>query len=98
MERENIASHLFISSLSPRLHIQILGRERLLLPLLPPPAQPRPGGALPEGAEEILNQEDWLRGCHEDTLHQRSVGTGFVGLSNDSRPQVSHILYILRCD
>ncbi len=46
--------------LSPRLHIQILGRECLLLPLLPPPAQPRPGGVLPEGSEVILNQEDRL--------------------------------------
>lgn len=59
-------------ALSHRLHIQILSRERLLLPLLPPPAQPRSGGVFPEGSEEILNQEGRLRSRHEDTLHQRS--------------------------
>lgn len=58
-----------------RLHIQILGRKHLLLSLLPPSAQPVSGGVLPEGSEEVPQQEDWLRGRHEDTLHQRSDET-----------------------
>jgi len=51
---------LVLVFLCPRLHIQVLGRERLLLSLLPPPAQPSSGGALPEGFEEIYNKKDWL--------------------------------------
>lgn len=50
----------FFSSVFGRLHIALLRRVRLLLPLLPPPAQPRPGGALPEGPEAIPDEEDRL--------------------------------------
>lgn len=57
------------SSYTLRLHIQVLCRQHLLLPLLPPPAQPRPDGVLPEGSEEIPDPQDRLRGRHEDTLH-----------------------------
>lgn len=72
-----VKSNLFLSvlSLSLRLHLQILSRKCVLLPLVPPPAQPRSGGALPERPEEILNPEDRLRGSHENTLHQRSAQT-----------------------
>lgn len=60
-----------------RVYIQILSRKPLLLPILPPPTQSRSGGVLPEGSEKIHNQEDRLRGRHENTLHQRSVGTSW---------------------
>lgn len=63
--------HCSISA-SHRLHIKILSWKHLLLSLLPPSAQPVSGGVLPEGPEEVPDQEDRLRGRHEDTLHQRS--------------------------
>lgn len=50
-------------------HLQVLRRQHLLLPLLPLHPQPSSAGEVPERSGALPHQEDRLRGGHENTMH-----------------------------